>query len=187
MKDNTAIITIADGWRIADTLRKAKGLPKCYRHFDTRINVALEMQSDSVYDEMYPFVTIVGESIAHGLGTGNNDALGKACYEEVWQSLTLLIDEWKKFGIETIICISSVWAFEYHVGILLRDLCKAAEIDFSWTAIEYGLNKKEERNKEFATQGANVVSCLISLTDSEISPMAQMDEFNVHLCGKLFL
>lgn len=186
MKDKTAIITISDCWRIADILRKTKGLPECYKHFDTRINVALGMRNEGVYDEMYPFVTIVGEGIAHGLGTGNNDALGKACVEELRQSLTLLIDEWKNLGIETIVCISSVWTFDLHVGILLRDLCKATAIQFLWTAIEYGLSKKEERNNEFTAQGANVVSCMISLTGSKISPITQMNEFNIRLCGKLF-
>lgn len=182
----SGLITIADGWRIADKLRKTKGLPKCYKHFDTCVNIALEMKNDGVYDEMYPFVTIVGEHIAHGLGVGNNDALGKTCVEELRQTLGSLIEAWKIGGIDTIVYISSVWAFDYHVGNLLRDLCKAAEIDFSWTAVEYGTCKKEDRNGMFIAQGANVVSCLISLTDSEISPMMQIDEFNIRLCGELF-
>ena len=93
--NHIGLITVGDGWRIADILRRTKGLSKCYKHFDTRVNVALEMQSDGAYDEMYPFVTIVGENIAHGLGTGNNDALGKACAEQLRQPLTETIDEWK--------------------------------------------------------------------------------------------
>lgn len=180
------LITVGDGWRIADILRKTKGLPKCYKHFDTRVNVAPEMQSDGVYDEMYPYVTIVGESMAHGLGTGNDDALGKACAEELRQSLVLLIDEWKKRGVETIVCISSVWAFDLHVGILLGEFCKAAYIEFLWTAIEYSLRKKEEHNNEFAAQGASVASCLIDLCDSKKSPIKQMDAFNETLCAELF-
>lgn len=69
----TRVITLTDGWRIVNILRKEIALPQAYKHFDTRENVALEMKTAGAYDTMYPFVTLVGKCIAHGCDTGSHD------------------------------------------------------------------------------------------------------------------
>ena len=91
----------------------------------------------------------------------------------------------EKLDVDTIVCISSPWAFDLHVSILFIEFCKASDIEFLWMAIEYSLRKKEEHNCEFTAQKANVVSCLIDLNDSENSALTQMNDFNKKHCLEL--